>query len=77
MLSLSPTPNAPMHLPMQGLTVYQQLVAGQPAWLTCALEDRMGKMMMGLPQLAILLVASVFALWHLRTWWAANIEVAR
>ena len=75
---IPPLPNlTPPSFPPQGLTLYKQLVSGQPAWLSNALEDQLGGRLMAVPQLLLLLLAAPLALWHLRTWWAANSEVVR
>ncbi|GAX78293.1 hypothetical protein CEUSTIGMA_g5735.t1 [Chlamydomonas eustigma] len=60
-----------------GLNLVQQLTSGQPAWLMHSLEDSLGPVIMYVPAAALLGAAAAFGLWHVRTWWTANLTLLR
>jgi hypothetical protein len=62
---------------MQGLNLVQQLTSGQPIWLLHLLEDVLGPLFVHVPGAALLSTAAAFGLWHVRTWWAANLTLFR
>jgi len=63
-------------LSTMGCNLYQQLVAGMPGAVTGVLEDLCGPLLAVAPRLLLVATAAVFSLWHVRTWWAANLQAA-